>query len=189
MNYSHSVFDPYPTCTLWRVKIHFIQCQVKIKTHQKQDNSGLPGLGREIWFSLVAAWYSGDLCAKQTLGRWNLRIILFASLTGTGGLHWVSTEVIKQRKCGTSVPNIRATRLGGIGLCIYGPCKDAILPENAEALLTEPLSSSQLPLHFQPSLCLRIFLCVCVGVTCTYVCQTLTQLKTIWFHLDPTLHF
>lgn len=82
MNCSHSVFDPYPTHTLWRVETRFTQCQVKIKTHQKQNNSGLPGLRREVWFSLTAGWYHSDLCTEQTLGRWNLRIILSAS-TGT----------------------------------------------------------------------------------------------------------
>lgn len=117
MNYSHSVFDPYPTHTLWRVKTHFTQCQVKIKTHQKRNNSWLPGLWCKGGFALVAGWYHSDLCTKQTLGRWNRRIILFAS-TGTQRAPLGFNISDKKEKQDTLVSDVCAAWLAS-HCCVY----------------------------------------------------------------------
>lgn len=159
MNCSHIVFDPYPSHILWRVKTHFTQCQVKIKTHQKQSISGLPGLGRELWFS-VAGWYSTSLSTKQTLGWWNLRTIFFAP-TGTWralmGLNINDKQKNMIHLCLIYVPP-------DIGQWLCVACKGPILPGNAEDPCRNlfPLASS----HFTHSL-LSVSSCVCVRVhTC-----------------------
>lgn len=156
-------------------ELKYILPNVKLKQKLIRGKITLCSKGSEKKFgSLVAGcWYSCDLCIKQTLGRWNLRIIFFASLTRTQRAALGFNISDKQRKHDIFVSNTLAAQLEAIVLCIQASCKGSILPGNAEGPSGNP--SQRTPFHqLAPSLSkaatLRRIcqpsLCVCVDVAC-----------------------